>query len=139
VRPAFFSACVIALDGWVCSELSGPATLPCAPISASHGQAQLLGLRLRHHDDRARAVGDRRRRRGGDRAVLRERRAQLGQRLGRRLRRICSSSVTTIGSPRRCGISTGTISSAKCPFFWAAAARWWLRAPNSSCASRWMP
>jgi hypothetical protein len=46
--------------------------------------------------------------------------------------RICSSSVITTGSPRRCGISTGTISSAKWPFFWAAAARWWLAAPNAS-------
>ena len=25
----------MALEGWECSELSGPATLPCAPISAS--------------------------------------------------------------------------------------------------------
>src|ERR1700750_3048324 len=33
-RPALARACLIALDGWECSELSGPATFPCAPISA---------------------------------------------------------------------------------------------------------
>jgi hypothetical protein len=35
VRPALARACRMALDGWECSELSGPATLPCVPISAS--------------------------------------------------------------------------------------------------------
>ena len=42
--------------------------------------------------------------------------------------RMPSSSANTIGSPRRCGTSTGTISSAKSPFFCAAAARWCERA-----------
>src|SRR6185312_9891091 len=41
--------------------------------------AQLFGLRPRHDDDRGGAVGDLRRRPGGDRAVRGERRAQLGQ------------------------------------------------------------
>ena len=50
-----------------------------------------------------------------------------------------SSSVTTTGSPLRCGISTGTISSSKRPSFMAAAASSWLRAANSSCSSRVMP
>ena len=47
-----------------------------------------------------------------------------------------SSSLTTIGSPRRCGTSTGTTSSSKTPFFQAAAARWCERAAKASCSSR---
>ena len=47
-----------------------------------------------------------------------------------------SSESTTIGSPLRCGISTGTTSSSKTPFFQAVAASWWERAENSSCSSR---
>ena len=35
-----------------------------------------------------------------------------------------SSAVTTIGSPLRCGIATGTTSSSKTPFFQASAAFW---------------
>ena len=50
-----------------------------------------------------------------------------------------SSVVNTIGSPLRCGISTGTISSSKSPFFAASAARWWERAENASWSSRLMP
>ena len=37
-RPALARACLMALEGWEGSELSGPATLPCAPISASTAQ-----------------------------------------------------------------------------------------------------
>ncbi len=44
VRPALRSAWLIAFDGWDCSELSGPATMPCAPISASQVEAELVGL-----------------------------------------------------------------------------------------------
>ena len=40
------SACLIALDGWDCSELSGPATLPCAPISASQVSPSSSALAL---------------------------------------------------------------------------------------------
>ena len=47
-----------------------------------------------------------------------------------------SSLSTTIGSPLRCGTSTGITSSAKTPFFQAAAACWCERALNSSCSSR---
>ena len=50
-----------------------------------------------------------------------------------------SSVSTTIGSPLRWGIATGAISSAKRPSFAAAAARSWLFAASSSCASRVMP
>ena len=37
VSPALSSARSMAPDGWDCSELSGPATTPCAPTSASTG------------------------------------------------------------------------------------------------------
>ena len=49
------------------------------------------------------------------------------------------SSVSTMtGSPLRCGIETGVISSAKRPSFCAAAARSWLFAASSSCCARVM-
>jgi hypothetical protein len=35
VLPALARACRMTLDGWERSGLSGPATLPCVPISAS--------------------------------------------------------------------------------------------------------
>ena len=47
-----------------------------------------------------------------------------------------SSVANTTGSPLRCGISTGTTSSSKTPFFHATAAFWWDCAANSSCSSR---
>ena len=50
-----------------------------------------------------------------------------------------SSVSTRIGSPLRCGISIGAISSASRPSFMAAAARSWLFAATSSCMSRVMP
>ena len=77
---------------------------------------------------------------GGDRAVRAEGRPQLGQRLHCGVCRVRPRPrLTTMGSPLRCGIVTGAISSAKAPFFCAAAASWWLRAPNASCSSRLMP
>ena len=42
----------------------------------------------------------------------------------------CSSVSTTIGSPRRCGTDTETISSASLPFDIASAALSWLRSAN---------
>ena len=81
--PSFSQALRIAAAGWDCRVESGPATTPCAPISASQRQPELLGLGLAHHDDGRRTVGDLRGRAGGDRAVLAERRAQLAQALGR--------------------------------------------------------
>ena len=50
--------------------------------------------------------------------------------------RICSSSATTTGSPLRCGIVTGAISSAKMPSAWDFAARCWLRKAKASWSSR---
>ena len=40
------SAALIAFDGWLCSELSGPATTPCAPISASQVRPSSSALAL---------------------------------------------------------------------------------------------
>ena len=40
------SACWMALDGCDCRELSGPATLPCAPISAIHSRPSSSALAL---------------------------------------------------------------------------------------------
>ena len=53
--------------------------------------------------------------------------------------RIPSSRSKVSGSPRRCGTSTGTTSSANFPSAQAAAARDWLRAAYASAASRPMP
>ena len=36
----------MAREGWLCSELSGPATLPCAPISAIHSRPSSSALAL---------------------------------------------------------------------------------------------
>ena len=80
--PSRPSAFLIALAGCDCSVESGPATTPCAPISTSHDKPQLLRLVLVHHHDRGRAVGDLRRRTGGDGAVAAKRRFETGQGLG---------------------------------------------------------
>ena len=63
----------------------GPATTPCAPISASQVRPSSSALALLITTTAAAAVGDLRRRAGGDRAVLGERRPQLAERLGRRV------------------------------------------------------
>ena len=53
--------------------------------------------------------------------------------------RMPSSVANATGSPLRCGIATGAISSANMPFSTAAAARWCERAENASCSSRVSP
>jgi energy-converting hydrogenase Eha subunit B len=58
VRPDLAGACRMALDGWECSELSGPVTLPCVPISAS-ARTRPVRLPLRTSPRRRRAIGDR--------------------------------------------------------------------------------
>ena len=50
-----------------------------------------------------------------------------------------SSSLTTTGSPLRCGMDTGAISASKRPFFDASAARWCDAAENASMSSRLRP
>ncbi|MNE58999.1 hypothetical protein D3C80_1540630 [compost metagenome] len=50
----------------------------------------------------------------------------------------CSSCSTSLGGPLRCGISTGTISCARRPRAWAAAALCWLRRAKASWSAREM-
>src|ERR1039457_2208509 len=113
----------MALDGWECSELSGPATLPCAPISASTGRPAWAAAA----DDITTTaaapaeVGD------AAPAVI----VPSGRNAGRSLAgdstvvpgRIPSSCVTVSGAPPRCGTVTPTISAANSPLPAAAAAR----------------
>ena len=47
-----------------------------------------------------------------------------------------SSAANATGSPLRCGIITGTISSLNLPAFCAASALFWLATANSSCCAR---
>ena len=65
--------------GWDSSDGSGPATTPCAPISARIGAPSSSALARRHDHHGRGAVGDLRRRPGRHRAVGGERRAQPGQ------------------------------------------------------------
>ena len=87
-RPVLSSAllaarALMAFAGCECSELSGPATLPCATISASQVRPSSSAFARLITTTAHGAVGDRRRRAGGDGAVGAEGRAQLGQRLDR--------------------------------------------------------
>ncbi len=50
-----------------------------------------------------------------------------------------SSWSNATGSPLRCGIITGTISSLNLPAFWAASALFWLATAKASCSAREMP
>jgi hypothetical protein len=50
-----------------------------------------------------------------------------------------SSAANTTGSPLRCGMLTGTISSLNLPAACAAAAFCWLARASASCMSRVMP
>ena len=64
---------------------------------------------------------------GGHGAVGTDHRLQLASVSSVVSGRGCSSARTIIGSPFFWGMATGTISSAKKPSAWAAAARCWLR------------
>ena len=139
LRPAFFRACLIALDGCECRELSGPATLPCAPISASQvsPSSSALALLITTTAAAPSEIGEELP------AVIVPSLANAGRSLASDSAvvsgRMPSSSLITSGSPLRCGMITGVISSAKWPFFCAAAARWWLAAAKASCSARVMP
>ena len=65
-----------------------------------------------------------------------ERRTELGERLEGRGGAHAFVGVDDRGSPLRCGIGTGAISSANAPASIAAAARWWLANASSSWAVR---
>src|SRR6266568_257403 len=110
-RPALPSAWLIALDGCDCSELSGPATLPCAPISASQVSPNSCAFSLRITTTAAapsEICED-------VPAVIVPSLANAGRSLASASTvvsaRMPSSSRHSIGSPRRCGMSTGAISS----------------------------
>ena len=133
------SAALVALAGWDCRLASGPATTPWAPISASHGRpsdsafSRLITTTAAAPSE----ICDE------DPAVIVPSGANAGRSLASSSavvsERTPSSSETTIGSPRRCGTSTGTISSSKTPFFCARAASWCERAEKASWSSRLMP
>ena len=143
----------MAWDGWECSELSGPATLPCAPISAStrtparSAASADITTTAAAPSEICEAVP----------AVIVPSFPKAGRSLAKASTvvpgRMPSSCVTVSVSPlfcpggttppappaRACGTGTPTISAANRPFLVAAAARWWDMAANSSCCSRVMP
>ena len=129
----------MALDGWECSELSGPATLPCAPISARADSP----ARSAYSADVTTTAAAPSEIWDAVPAVIVPSLPKAGLSLARVSAvvpgRMPSSSVTSSGSPPRCGTGTAAISAANRPFLAAAAARWWDMAANSSCCSRVMP
>ncbi len=139
VRPSFASAFLMACAGWLCSEASGPATLPLAPISArtSRPRDSAFSLLMTTRAQAPSEICE------AEPALMVPSAAKAGRSFASVSAvvpgRTPSSSLTTIGSPLRCVIDTGTISCSKRPSFMAAAASSWLRAENSSCSSRLMP
>ena len=131
-------ACLRALDGWECSELSGPATFPCAPISAMtfsparSAYSADVTTTAAAPSEICEAVP----------AVIVPSVLKAGLSLASASAvvpgRMPSSSVTVSCSPL-CRTGTPAISAANRPFLAAAAARWWDMAANSSCCSRVMP
>src|SRR4051794_26327319 len=134
--PSRAQAFWIARDGWLCSVASGPATTPWAPISASTVQpssaafSALMTTTAQAPSEICEAVP----------AVIVPSLAKAGLSLDRLSTvvsgRMPSSSRNSIGSPLRCGMKTGVISSSKIPFLAARAAFWWLSAAKASCSSR---
>src|SRR5690606_14930146 len=126
--PSFLQAAAIARDGWLCRVESGPATTPCAPISASQVRPSSSALVLLITTTAAapseiwEALP----------AVM----VPSLEKAGRSLPsdstvvsgRMPSSSRKSMGSPLRCGTWTVTTSSSNLPSSHALAASWWLRA-----------
>src|SRR6476661_588863 len=138
-RPCRPSAFAIALAGWDSNEASGPATVPWAPISASTGRPSCSAL-VRLITTTAAAPSESCE---AFPAVTVPSAAKAGRSLARLSvvvpGRMPSSSVTSSGSPFRCGTGTGAISSSNDPALAAAAARSWLIAAYSSCSARVRP
>ena len=115
---------------------SGPATMPCAPISASHSRpsSSAFALLITTTAAAPSEICE------AEPAVIVPSLLNAGRSLPSDSAvvspRTPSSWETTTGSPLRCGISTGTTSSSKTPFFQATAAFWCDCAANSSCSSR---
>ena len=122
--PSRATAFLIALAGWHCSVESGPATTPCAPISHSQVRpsSSALALLITTTAQAPSEIWD------AEPAVMVPSLRKAGRSPASDsavvLARMPSSSVNSIGSPLRCGILTGTTSSAKTPSFQAAAAFW---------------
>ncbi len=111
--PAFLQAALIALAGCSCSDESGPATTPCAPISASQASPRRSASALSITTTAAAPseIGE------ADPAVMvpsgPERRAQLAKHLDRGVR-----PDTLVGVDHHLALAagaslTGSISSAK--------------------------
>ncbi len=139
VRPCLARACLMALAGCDCSEVSGPATLPCAPISASHGRpsSSALALDMTTTAQAPSEICE------AEPAVIVPSGCERGPQPGQRLRGGVAAYALVLvddhGSPRAAGSPPATISASNTPFFMAAAASWWERAETSSCSSRPMP
>ena len=118
--PSFSAALAIALAGWSCRRGVRPGHLAGGADLGEPGQAQLLGLRLAHHDHRAGTVGDLRGRAGGDACRPRERGRRPASDSTVVSPRMPSSSADDDGRPCGCGMVTGTTSSSKRPFFQAS-------------------
>src|SRR5687768_5050931 len=116
VQPARSRALRIALEGWECRELSGPATWPGLPTTARYS-SPFSSANLRDVRTRAEAPSDR----GEEfpavmvpsvtnaaRSPARDSMEASG--------RTPSSVETTSGSPLRCLTLIGAISSSKTPF-----------------------
>jgi hypothetical protein len=134
--PSRAQAFWMARDGWLCSVASGPATTPCAPISASgvSPSSAALAADITTTAQAPSEICD------ADPAVIVPSFANAGLSFDRLSAvvsaRTPSSSRNSTGSPLRCGMSTGVTSSSNRPFFAAAAARWWEAAAKASCSSR---
>ncbi len=134
--PSFSQALITALAGCSCSDASGPATTPWAPISASQlspsssALARLITTTAAAPSEICEA----------EPAVMVPSLVNAGRSLASDSTvvsaRTPSSTLNSIGSPLRCGIDTGTISSSNSPSLAARAASWCERAENSSCSSR---
>ena len=123
LRPALARARWMAADGWDCSDVSGPATVPCAPTVASTG-APCAAAASADISTTAQAPSEICE---ADAAVI----VPSGVKAGRSplsasavvSGRMPSSASKMTGSPRRCGTGTPTISLASRPSLAAAAAR----------------
>src|SRR4051812_39692356 len=125
VLPSRPRAWRIAFAGWDSSEASGPATLPCAPISARIGAPNSSAFALLITTTAAAPSEIWL----ADPAVTVPSAANAGRNFASDAAvvpsRTPSSSVTVTGSPRRCGTVTVTISSSNNPFLRAVTARSW--------------
>ena len=124
VSPSLSSAFLMAFDGCSCSEVSGPGhdTMRADLGQPGRPSSSALALLITTTAAAPSEIWD------AEPAVIVPSLVNAGRSRDSVSTvvsgRMPSSSEKTIGSPLRCGISTGTISSANTPFFCASAARW---------------